>query len=136
MKHQKVMVFGTFDGIHEGHLDFFRQAREYGDYLIVIVGRDVNILKIKKHLPEKSEEQRFNSLKRCKLVDEARMGFEDGPYKIIEDLKPDVICLGYDQLAFTKNLKKEIKKRGLDIKIYRLKPFQPEKYHSSIINKK
>ena len=130
------MVFGTFDGIHEGHLDFFRQAREYGDYLIVIVGRDVNILKIKKHLPEKSEEQRFNSLKRCKLVDEARMGFEDGPYKIIEDLKPDVICLGYDQLAFTKNLKKEIKKRGLDIKIYRLKPFQPEKYHSSIINKK
>jgi len=136
MQAKKIMVFGTFDGIHAGHLDFFSQAREYGDYLIVIVGRDVNILKIKKHLPEKSEEQRFNSLKRCKLVDEARMGFEDGPYKIIEDLKPDVICLGYDQLAFTKNLKKEVKKRGLDIKIYRLKPFQPEKYHSSIINKK
>ena len=45
---KKVMVFGTFDGLHEGHLDFFRQAREYGDYLIVAVARDVNVKKIKK----------------------------------------------------------------------------------------
>ena len=24
----KIMVFGTFDGLHPGHLDFFRQARD------------------------------------------------------------------------------------------------------------
>ena len=116
-------------------MDFFRQARKHGDYLIAIAGRDKNILKIKEHLPEESEQQRLNGLKNCKLVDEAHLGFEDGPYKIIENLKPDVICLGYDQSTFTKNLKEEIKKRGLEMKIFRLKPYKPEQFKSSILNK-
>jgi len=35
---KKVMCFGAFDGLHPGHLDFFRQAKRYGDFLIVSVG--------------------------------------------------------------------------------------------------
>ena len=41
------MLFGTFDGLHEGHFDLFRQAKKYGDYLVVVVARDVNVKKIK-----------------------------------------------------------------------------------------
>lgn len=33
----KVLVFGTFDGLHERHIDFFRQAKACGDHLTVIV---------------------------------------------------------------------------------------------------
>ena len=42
---KKVIVFGTFDILHQGHLDFFRQAKQYGDYLIVAVAHDENVKK-------------------------------------------------------------------------------------------
>lgn len=32
---KKALAFGTFDGLHEGHEDFFRQAKKFGDNLIV-----------------------------------------------------------------------------------------------------
>ena len=132
---KKVLVFGTFDGIHEGHLDFFRQAREYGDYLITVVARDVNIKNNKGHQAKKNEQERLYDLKNCKPVDEAILGKEGDVYKIIEEINPDVICLGYDQNHYTKNLETELKNRKLNRKVYRMKSFRPEKYHSSILNK-
>ncbi|MBI2582387.1 adenylyltransferase/cytidyltransferase family protein, partial [Candidatus Woesearchaeota archaeon] len=30
---KKVMCFGTFDLLHLGHLNYFQQAKKYGDYL-------------------------------------------------------------------------------------------------------
>lgn len=129
------MVFGTFDGLHEGHLDFFKQARQYGDFLVAAVGRDSNIKKLKR-VPKKNEQERLADLKKCTLVDQALLGREDDPYKIIEDINPDVICLGYDQKFFADDLESELKKRGLEkIKVYRLKSYKPEQFHSSILNK-
>lgn len=130
------MVFGTFDGLHAGHFNFFEQARERGDYLIAVAGRDVNIKKNKGRFPKKRERERFTDLQKCKLVDKPVLGYEDDPYRVIETLRPDVICLGYDQKHFAKNLKVELKNRRLGIKIFRLKPFEPEKYHSSLLDKK
>jgi len=43
--------------------------------------------------------------------------------------------LGYDQKVFTENLSKELEKIGLKIKIYRMKPYKPERFHSVIISK-
>ena len=132
---KKVLIFGTFDGIHEGHLNLFKQAKEHGDYLVVAVARDENVQKIKERKPIKNEKERLKDLQNCSLVNEARLGYEDNPYKIIKEINPDVICLGYDQSAFTDKLKEKIAEFGLKIEIHRLKPFEPEKYHSSIINK-
>ena len=41
------MVFGTFDILHQGHLDFFKQARKLvaNPFLVVSVARDVNVKK-------------------------------------------------------------------------------------------
>ena len=58
----KVMVFGTFDGLHEGHKNFFKQARKYGDYLLVVVGRDKNVEKMKGHLPQRNENERMKEI--------------------------------------------------------------------------
>ena len=132
---RKVMVFGTFDGIHEGHLDFFRQAKKYGDYLVAVVAKDKNVEKIKGKLPIRDENERLDDLKGCKLIDEAKLGYEDNPYKIIEEVMPNVICLGYDQKSFNAGLEGKLKELGLNIEIYTLKSYKPDKFKSSIINR-
>lgn len=130
------MVFGTFDGLHDGHLNFFEQARNKGDFLIAVAGRDENIKKIKGHFPGKRERERFTELQKCKLIDKPVLGYDEDAYRVIETLKPDVICLGYDQASFSKNLRKELKKRELSPKLFRLKAYKPKEMHSSIIKNK
>ena len=130
---KKVLVFGTFDIIHPGHINFFKQAKKYGDFLVVVLGRDKNIRKIKGRLPHYNEKRRLKNLQKIDLIDQSRLGYLKDPYKIIEKIKPDVICLGYDQNSYTNNLEKELKKRNLSCQVVRLKSFKPEKYKSSKI---
>ena len=132
----KVLVFGTFDGIHEGHLDFFRQAKKYGDYLVVVVGRDVTVEKVKNRKPLKNETERMGDLQKQDLVDQVLLGNVDDPYKIIAEIKPDVICLGYDQKSFTGSLQKALDNLNFKTQVVRLKAFKPEKYHSSGLNER
>ena len=133
----KVLVFGTFDGLHEGHVNFFKQAKKFGDYLVVVVGRDSTVEKTKKRLPKFDEQTRLKAVQECEYVNEARLGNEGvSPYVVIGEVNPDVICLGYDQTFFADKLAEELPKRGLGhVRIERLQAFEPEKYHSSILNK-
>ncbi len=135
----KVLVFGTFDGLHEGHLDFFRQTKEFGDYLVVVIGRDSTVLRVKKRLPKHNEQERLKSLltHSRELVSESRLGNEgNDPYEIIKEINPDIICLGYDQTHFTEKLEAKLKEMGMgNVEIKRLKAYKPEQFHSSIINK-
>ena len=132
---KRVMVFGAFDGFHPGHLNFLKQAKKYGDYLIVVVARDQRVKKVKGCLPKKSEKERLKEIKRQKLVNLVLLGQKKNPYQIIKKVRPDVICLGYDQKIFTQDLPRFLKETGLKTKIYRLKPYKEKIYHSSIINK-
>jgi len=132
---KKVLVFGTFDGLHEGHKDFFRQAKEYGDYLVVVVGRDSTVLSVKKKLPKQNENERLDAVQKAPHVDYARLGNEGiSKYEILKEIKPDIICLGYDQTYFVEKLTDKIKEFGLNIKIHRLAPYKPEIYKSSLLN--
>jgi len=128
----KVMVFGTFDRLHKGHLNFFQQAKKYGDKLIVVVARDENVKRIKGRLPKSSEERRLEGVNKAikQLSNKVVLGGLEDPYQVIKKEKPDVICLGYDQDSFDKDLKKFFP----GIKIVRLKPYQAGIYKSSKIN--
>ena len=66
-KRIKIMVFGTFDGLHKGHLDFFRQAKNFikNSYLIVSIARDKNVKKIKGDMPLLREKERAKLAKNC-----------------------------------------------------------------------
>jgi FAD synthetase len=132
-KEKKVMVFGTFDVLHLGHQKFFEQAKSYGDFLIVVVARDKNVCKIKGRRPKNNEQRRLRNILKLKIVDQAVLGFVKNRFQIIAQYRPDIICLGYDQPIKKKTLLKELKKFGLQPKIYRLKSFMPWKYKSSKI---
>jgi len=129
---KKVLVFGTFDLLHKGHEYFLREARKKGDRLYVVVGRDINVRKIKGKAPVQDEQKRLEKISRLDYVYHALLGREDHKYmKIIEDIKPDIISLGYDQESF--GLEKEIHRRELSIKLVRLSPYKQSKYKTSIL---
>lgn len=128
------MVFGTFDSLHSGHLNLFAQAKQYGDYLIVVVARDINVKKIKGRYPQLSEGKRQKIVQKIKTVNKAVLGYKKNRFKIIKELKPDVICLGYDQGIQVAELKNKLTKLNTKVKIYRLRSLRPEKYKSSLLN--
>ena len=128
---KKVMAFGSFDILHKGHEHYLNEARSYGDYLIVVVARGENILRFKGKKPKHDENYRLGEVKKLGFVDEVILGHKDDVFKVLEEFKPDVICLGYDQKA--EKLKEGLGKRNLKAKIVRAKPFKPEIYKSSIL---
>lgn len=130
---KKVMIFGTFDILHPGHLDFFKQAKKKGDFLIAVVARDINVEKIKGSKPKNSEKKRLGQVSEAGLVDQAVLGDKKDRYKIIKRFKPDVICLGYDQKVNLKKLKPKLREFNLKTKTCRLKAFKPSFYKSSKI---
>ncbi len=131
---KKVMCMGTFDILHPGHLDYFRQAKKHGDYLVVVVARDANVLKDKGRLPRRTEKERYQNVAVQAIVDKAVLGNEGDKLKIVEQEKPDIICLGYDQAVDETKLQEILKQRGLTPLIVRAKPYFPEKYKSSLLS--
>lgn len=134
---KKVLVFGTFDIFHEGHRELLKQARRHGDFLRVVVARDVTVLKVKGRAPINSEQARVDGIKKSGLADEVVLGSLGDRYEVVRDFKPDVICLGYDQQQSEAELRRKLDASGLGrTKIIRLEAHQPEKYKSSILAKK
>ncbi len=132
---KKVLVFGAFDLLHPGHISLFEQAKKYGDVLAVVVGRDSTIEEVKGKKPKYNEQQRMKAVNESPYVDEVYLGNEEDKYSIIESIKPDIICLGYDQNSFSKDLKTSLVKRGLRTKVVRLEPYEEHKYKSSKLKK-
>jgi len=112
VKPKKVVVAGTFDIIHPGHIEFLSKAAEYGE-LYVIVARDVNIPKDKGREPIFPEESRRLIVDSLKPVKKAVLGDEKDYLKPILEIKPDVVVLGPDQRVDEKRLKEELRARGL-----------------------
>jgi FAD synthetase len=133
---KKVLVFGSFDLVHKGHVNFLKQAKKLGDELIVVVARDDTIEKVKKRKPKFDEKTRLKHVREIVIADKVVLGLKKDKYKIIEKIKPDIIALGYDQESFlVERLNHELEKRELDIKIIRLKPYKPHIYKSSRLKK-
>ena len=125
------LSFGTFDIIHPGHIYFLKKAKELGDRLVVVVARDSTIKEVKKNSPKYNENQRLQHIKDLRIADEAMIGNEDDKYRVIEEIKPEIIALGYDQEHFAKDLAKEMKKRGINAKVIRIDAYKKEQYKSS-----
>tara|TARA_Y100000310_G_scaffold276112_1_gene293047 strand:- start:1770 stop:2183 length:414 start_codon:yes stop_codon:yes gene_type:complete len=131
-----VMCAGTFDIIHKGHLFYLNEAKKLGDKLVVVVGRDSTVSKIKNEEPVNDENERLEAVKGLEVVDLAVLGKKSNLFDILEEVKPDVICLGYDQRVEEEDLEKELKKRKIKSKIVRIKGYKVDKYKTSKIKDK
>ena len=129
----KVLVFGSFDLLHEGHKHFFNEAKKLGNTLYVVVARDSSIKSFKGHESNFNENERVEHIKKLGIVDDVRFGYDGDKWKVIEEIKPDIIALGYDQDSYTKGLEKGMLDRNLKVKIVRLSSYMPEKYKSSLM---
>jgi cytidyltransferase-like protein len=130
----RIMVFGTFDMIHKGHEDLFRQARGLAPHphLIASVARDAAVERIKGHLPRHGQDARRALLAAHHLVDDAVLGDSEGYVSHIVAARPDIIALGYDQEGeYVQTLGADLAAAGLHPRIVRLQPFEPETYKTS-----
>lgn len=109
-----VIVAGTFDVLHPGHMYLFEEAAALGD-LYVIIARDRNISKEKIIFNEK---ERLKMVQSLKPVTKAILGDEKDFFRLIEDISPDYLFLGPDQDY--EWVKSQIKKRNLTIKVKQL----------------
>jgi FAD synthetase len=115
----RVLATGVFDILHLGHLHFFEEARKLGDELVVVVATDRRVRELK-HEPIMPEDVRVEMVGAMRPVDRAILGKEGDIFDIVEELRPDVIALGYDQPHDPDEISAAIKKRGLDVKVVRL----------------
>lgn len=113
------MASGVFDLLHTGHLHYLEEAKKLGDELVVVVARD-STARREKHEPITPENIRRELVQALKPVDQAVLGKEGDIYEIVEELRPDIIALGYDQTHDEEAIRVELEKRGLDVDVVRL----------------
>jgi FAD synthetase len=116
----RVMASGVFDIIHLGHLHYLEESKRLGDELVVVVATDSTVRR-RKHEPITPESMRLELVSALKPVDMAVLGKESGDmFKVVEELKPDVITIGYDQPFEPVELEKELLGRGLSVRVVRM----------------
>ncbi len=121
-KRIRVMATGVFDLLHLGHLHYLKESKKLGDELIVVVATDATVRK-EKHEPITPENMRMEMVASLKPVDRAVLGYETDRNRIVEEIKPDIIAVGYDQKHDLEKIKQELSKRGLNVKVVRLPQF-------------
>ena len=122
----KILIAGTFDILHPGHLNLLGQAKELGDFLIVVMARDENVLKTKGQKPFLNEDQRLDNLEKLGLVDKIVLGDLIDPYKVVKEEQPAVVALGYDQQTFVNGLIGLRANSRLNFRTERLEPFKED----------
>ena len=133
---RKVMCFGTFDLLHDGHKFYLNEVKKLGDFIVVVVARDETVKEVKKHPPLHNESERVRNLQQLGIADKVVLGNSGDKLKVVVDERPDMICLGYDQTFFTDKIKEKLQQRGLDVEVVRLPAFKPDVYKSSLLKRK
>ena len=132
----RVLVFGTFDILHPGHLYFLREAKKHGDHLTVVVTPASVVKKLKGKAPMFGEAHRVAAVRLMSFVDTVIIGDKKlSSFAVLKKHAPDVICIGYDQKELEKYLKEYCKRTGTAIPLLRLKAYNPKTYTSGRLKK-
>ncbi len=120
---KKVLVSGCFDMLHSGHVEFFREASQYGD-LYVSLGSDKTIFDLKGRTPVNSEHERTFMVKSVASVKEAFVSRGSGILDFeaeIRTLEPDYFVVNAD--GHTPDKRDLCQGLGVEYVILERKPF-------------
>ena len=95
---KRVFVSGCYDLLHSGHVEFFRQAAQFGE-LYVGIGSDKTILGYKGHKTLYSEQERLFMVKSIRFVQDAFINQGSGVMDFIptvDMLHPDMLVVNAD----------------------------------------
>jgi cytidyltransferase-like protein len=128
--HKTGVVFGVFDGLHQGHKYFLTEAAKQCEKLIVAVTASETVLHLKGHLPRYEYIERVAAIRDFNPKLKVIQGDQTlGQWTALKKYVPEIIILGHDQQAIAKELIK------LRIGFIFLDSYHPEKHKSSIIHK-
>ena len=133
---KKVFVSGCYDLLHSGHVEFFRQAAQYGE-LYVGIGSDKTILHYKNHKTVYSEQERLFMVKSIKYVKDAYINASRGILDFIPTLdivKPDILVVNSDGGSDSK--RKVCEERGIEYIVLERDPHEGLEARSSTELKK
>lgn len=122
-KVRRVLVGGTFDIIHPGHVHYLSEASKLG-LVYAVVARDSTVKRVKGKEPINDEVSRLEVLSSLKYVYKAILGDEEDILKSVDKVKPDVILLGPDQPIDEDLLIRYAVSKGINVEVLRL----PAKY--------
>ena len=128
---KKVFVSGCYDLLHSGHVEFFRQASQFGD-LYVGIGSDATVLHYKNHKTLYPEQERLFMVKSIKYVKDAFINAGDGVMDFIptvEALKPDVFVVNED--GSNEQKRRFCEERGIEYVVLQRTPAEGLKARSS-----
>lgn len=123
----KVVTFGTFDHLHEGHKAYLQFAQAKGD-LYIIVARDKNVEHIKGAKPDNEEQDRVQAVQAAFPNAVVELGDAENYLKPLANIEPDLIVLGYDQ-----QLPPGISEADLPCPVERAQSHNPGEFKSSLI---
>lgn len=128
-----VLAGGVFDIIHPGHIHTLNSAKALGDVLVVVVATDKTAQKMKKRRPPlHNQEQRQALVASLSMVDLCIVGHEGDIFKTVDQVRPEIIALGYDQVHQEKFITDGCRKINLNAKVARLQSSIPEISSSEI----
>lgn len=128
---KKVFVSGCYDLLHSGHVEFFRQAAEYGD-LYVGIGSDETILHYKGHKTLWNEQDRLFMVKAIRYVKDAYINAGSGIMDFVptvDFLKPDILVVNEDGASEEK--RKFCEERVMEYVVLKRDPHEGLEAHSS-----
>ncbi len=122
MSNKKVFVSGCYDLLHSGHVEFFRQASQYGD-LYVGIGSDKTIRHLKGHKTLYSERERLFMVRAIRYVKEAYINAGDGFLDFLPTLDivhPD--CLVVNEDGDREEKRQLCRERGMEYIVLKREP--------------
>lgn len=98
LKNNKIVFTnGCFDILHVGHLNTLKEAKAFGDKLIVGLNSDNSVKRLKgEERPINNQENRAALLAALQVVDAVVIFNEDTPLNLIKLVSPDVLVKGGD----------------------------------------